>query len=301
MPDDSTTEKSPRASDETEDSDDRPDDRPTELNPPMQSNVTRKEGVISEPIEEKPDNKELTIEQYDKEKSTESLIMKAIAVNDFLNNMMDTERLSVVVKAMVAKEYAANQFIIKEGENGNHFFVSAEGEFEVVKDGEVKKTFGPGVVFGELAILYKAKRFASIRATTNAKVWSLERKVFQKIMMRTGCQEREQNVAFLSSVDALKGLSVDVLHKIGDLLKREFYETGATIIRQGDPGDKFYIIRGGRVTVMKREGDKGENRIVRILKRGDCFGEQAIINQEKRLASVIAQEPGAECLTLDRL
>lgn len=52
--------------------------------------------------------------------------------------------------------------------------------------------------------------------------------------------------------------------------------------------------------MMKRD-EKGENRIVRILKRGDCFGEQAIINQEMRLASVIAQEPGTECLTLDRL
>lgn len=232
---------SPRGSD---DLDDDLKDRPTELNPPMplQPNV-RKEGVISEPIEEK---KELSIELFDKDSATETMIAKAIAVNDFLNNMMDKERLSVVVKAMIPKEYPANSFIIKEGENGNHFFVSAEGEFEVVKDGEVKKTFGPGVVFGELAILYKAKRFASIRATTNSKVWSLERKVFQKIMMRTGCQEREQNVAFLTSIDALKGLSVDVLHKIGDLLKRVSFTV--------DSDGIFNLISSNRLrNSMKRE------------------------------------------------
>lgn len=37
------------------------------------------------------------------------------------------------------------------------------------------------------------------------------------------------------------------------------------------------------------------------LKRGDYFGEQALINQDKRMASIIANEPGTECLTLDRV
>lgn len=80
---------------------------------------------------------------------------------------------------------------------------------------------------------------------------------------------------------------------------QEFYSTGTKIIRQGDPGDKFYIIRGGGVTVTKKNG-QGESRIVGSLKRGDYFGEQALINQDKRLASIIANEPGTECLTLDR-
>lgn len=193
-------------------------ERPSELNPPMHINA-RKEGVISEPIEEKV-TKKIKIEFYDKDPDTEDLIRKAIMENDFLNNMMDEERLNVVVKAMVPKVYDENSLIIKEGESGNHFYVSDEGEFDVVKEDEIKKKFGKGVVFGELAILYKAKRFASIRATTNAKVWALERKIFQKIMMQTGSQEREQNITFLSSVTILKDLSFDVLHKISDLLKR---------------------------------------------------------------------------------
>lgn len=180
----------------------------------------RKEGIISEPVVENASSKELNIPVYEKDAATMELIIKAIGANDFLNNMMDTVRLKVVVQAMVPSKFSANSFIINEGENGNHFYVSAEGEFEVVKGGEIKKLFGPGVVFGELAILYKAKRFASIRATTDSTVWTLDRKIFQKIMMRTGCQEREQNIAFLSSVPVLKDLSPDVLQKMADLLKR---------------------------------------------------------------------------------
>ncbi|KAJ6649734.1 cGMP-dependent protein kinase, isozyme 1 [Pseudolycoriella hygida] len=271
---------------------------PNELNEPMTGNG-RKRGVIADQIEPKTNNKTFEIEFHEKNEKTQELIARAIAANDFLNNLMDNDRLNLVVKAMKSMEFESNSVIIKEGEDGSHFFVSAEGEFEVVKGSEVKTTFGAGVVFGELAILYKAKRFASIRTTTKAKVWALERRTFQKIVMNTVNQEREQNIKFLKSVSVLNGLSMDVLHKIVDLLKREFYATGTTIIRQGDPGDKFYIIRGGGVTVTKKN-NHGESRIVGSLKRGEYFGEQALINQENRLASIIANEPGTECLTLDR-
>ena len=46
---------------------------------------------------------------------------------------------------------------------GSHLFVSAEGEFEVIKGKSKVDSFGPGVIFGELAILYNSKRLASIR------------------------------------------------------------------------------------------------------------------------------------------
>ena len=83
--------------------------------------------------------------------------------NDFLRNLMDDGRLAAVVEAMNLQEFPAGSLIIREGESGSHLFVSANGRFEVLKGGHVVKTFGPGEAFGELAILYKAKRFASIR------------------------------------------------------------------------------------------------------------------------------------------
>lgn len=117
-------------------------------------------------------------------------------------------------------------------------------------------------------------------------------------MMSCGRREREENVKFLSSVSVLKDLPLVVLNKISDLLKREYFPSGSTIIRQGDPGDKFYIIRGGSVNVIK--DDDGGQRLVGILKKGAYFGEQALIHQDKRLASIVANPPGADCLTLDR-
>lgn len=39
---------------------------------------------------------------------------------------------------------------------------------------------------------------------------------------------------------------------------------------------------------------------IRTLTRGDYFGEQALIKEDKRTANIIAMAPGVECLTLDR-
>ena len=50
---------------------------------------------------------------------------------------------------------------------GSHLYVSAEGEYEVIKDGKVLGQLGIGKAFGELAILYNCKRTASIRGLYN--------------------------------------------------------------------------------------------------------------------------------------
>lgn len=69
-------------------------------------------------------------------------------------------------------------------------------------------------------------------------------------------------------------------------------------MRQGERGDKFYIIRGGTVVVSKWDGD-GEEKVVNKLSRGEFFGEQALLHDSDRLATVTAQPPGVECLTLE--
>ncbi|KAM3963402.1 cGMP-dependent protein kinase, isozyme 1-like [Aphomia sociella] len=245
------------------------------------------------------DTSDLQYEKYDKDERSTKQIKDALMENEFLKNYMHDERLNMVTEAMSSQDVPAGNFIIREGESGSHLFVSADGQFEVLKGGQIVKTFGAGVAFGELAILYRAKRFASIRCTTQAKVWTLERRVFQKIMIRSGQQELDDNLRFLASVPFLKSVKQPELVKISECLKREFFSTGTAVVRQGDVGDKFYIIRGGTAAVTKRDGE-GE-KLVNSLRRGDYFGEQALLRQDQRLATVTAMAPGVECLTLNRL
>ncbi|XP_037910317.1 cGMP-dependent protein kinase, isozyme 1 isoform X2 [Hermetia illucens] len=267
---------------------------------PPQHAAVKKQGVSGESSD--PTNQQsnsVPIPKFKKDFRSKQLIKDAIMDNDFLKNI-DSSQVRELVESMYSLDVAKGEYVIREGEVGAHLYVSAEGEFEVMKSGKVLGVMGPGKAFGELAILYNCTRTASIRCVTNARVWVLDRRVFQQIMMRTGMQRIEDNVNFLKSVPLLKNLSNDVLAKIADVLEVEFYPAGTYIIRQGASGDTFFLISQGTVKVTQRLTPTGEEKEIRTLNRGDYFGEQALINEDKRTANIIAMAPGVECLTLDR-
>ena len=61
------------------------------------------------------------------------------------------------------------------------------------------------------------------------------------------------------------------------------------IFRQGDPGDKFYIIHSGRVRVFRTDADGLETDLA-LLGAGESFGEMALLTGEARSANVEAVE-----------
>jgi len=63
---------------------------------------------------------------------------------------------------------------------------------------------------------------------------------------------------------------------------------GTVIFRQGDPGDKFYLIRTGSVRVFREDG--GLETELSVLRAGDDFGEMALFMNEPRSATVAALE-----------
>jgi len=68
-------------------------------------------------------------------------------------------------------------------------------------------------------------------------------------------------------------------------LTREHFEANEVIFRQGDRGDRVYIIIDGEVEVI-REDDQGHETVLARLKANDCFGERALIKDDVRNATV---------------
>lgn len=84
--------------------------------------------------------------------------------------------------------------------------------------------------------------------------------------------------------DVFKHLTPRSLAEMSDHLHSEHVQAGKNIIREGDPGDKFYLIRQGAVRV--RRGP--EQKEVATLREGDFFGEMALLTGQPRNASVEA-------------
>jgi putative peptide zinc metalloprotease protein len=81
-------------------------------------------------------------------------------------------------------------------------------------------------------------------------------------------------------------------------LRLERFAPGRAIIRQGERGNRFYIVQRGHVEVLQRD-ERGVTKVIDRLERGDYFGEVALLNDAPRTATCRATVP-TELLSLSR-
>ena len=241
---------------------------------------------------------------YQKSQQTKQLIKQAIHDNDFLKNLTESQ-IEEITLCMFPVSHARDSIIIKEGDVGSVVYVMEQGKVEVSKDGKLLSYIQrPGSVFGELAILYNCTRTATIRAITDCKLWAIERLCFQTIMMKSGLTRQRDYIEFLKTVPTFCNVPMETLSKISGALEETSYKKGAYIIRQGGRGDTFFIISQGQVKVTVDVQDERTQQLVektvRYLKRGDYFGEKALLGEDIRTANIIAEDDNVVCLVIDR-
>jgi len=101
-------------------------------------------------------------------------------------------------------------------------------------------------------------------------------------------QETSVICEFLKDFPLFADLTPNTLAEIADQMVVHQADAGDQVLRQGDPGDLFYLIRSGAVDVLVDE--KGQEKKVAELRQGQYFGEAALITDEPRNASIIANE-----------
>ena len=79
----------------------------------------------------------------------------------------------------------------------------------------------------------------------------------------------------------------------------ERFRDGSMIFREGEKGDKLYIVLDGRVRISKFIPGVGEEALA-VLDRGDFFGEMALIDDKARSADAKAHDGDATVLSIDR-
>ncbi|MCJ1352589.1 MAG: hypothetical protein MMC33_002573 [Icmadophila ericetorum] len=225
--------------------------------------------------------------------------LKTAVAGNFLFSHLDDEQSSQVLGALVEKPIPAKGIkVITQGDAGDYFYVVEKGNFDIYineagsvqpgPDGLGKKvtSIGPGGSFGELALMYNAPRAATVISTEpQSLLWAMDRVTFRRILMDSAFQRRRMYESFLEEVPLLSGLLPYERSKIADALETQKFPAGSVIIKEGDPGEAFYLLESGSAEVYKR--GSGDKPILRY-KKGDYFGELALLDDKPRAASVIS-------------
>jgi putative ABC transport system ATP-binding protein len=104
---------------------------------------------------------------------------------------------------------------------------------------------------------------------------------------------------FLRTVELFKHLTPTEITNIAEKMKRRRFAKDQIIIREGDPGEEFFLIGEGTVDVRKRVS-VGEERHLATLNPGNFFGERALIVDEPRNATCLAASDNVELFALGK-
>ncbi|XP_066155091.1 cAMP-dependent protein kinase type I regulatory subunit isoform X1 [Euwallacea fornicatus] len=262
-----------------------------------QGPVRRRGGISAEPVTEE-DATSYVKKVVPKDYKTMAALSKAIAKNVLFSHLDENER-SDIFDAMFPVTFLPGEVIIQQGDEGDNFYVIDQGEVEVYVNNELVVTIGEGGSFGELALIYGTPRAATVKAKTDVKLWGIDRDSYRRILMGSTIRKRKMYEEFLARVSILENLDKWERLTVADALEPVSFEDSETIVRQGEPGDDFYIIVEGSAVVKQKRAEGEEPREVGRLGPSDYFGEIALLLDRPRAATVVACGP-LKCVKLDR-
>eukprot|EP00477_Mikrocytos_mackini_P000793 GAHX01000849.1.p1 GENE.GAHX01000849.1~~GAHX01000849.1.p1 ORF type:complete len:812 (+),score=185.82 GAHX01000849.1:27-2462(+) len=272
---------------------------------------------------------QLTSQQKALTKNTNKLttdqIYKKLVKVPLLRNIPGNfiETLSTKVRI---KNFDSGVSIIKEDGIGDEFYIIVSGEVSIEKKGkenpeEVVKIakLTPRDYFGEIALLRDVKRTASAIAISETLCLVLDREIFKqakkfiKFPKRMAvCHTAIENFTLpgVSEEDFIKtkvdieliekaisnsklltspesnSLSHERIRKLIEGMVSKHYKKGDMVIKEKEEGHYFYVVADGLFHIQARE------KLLKVSKTGDSFGELSLLHNSPRNASIICKEDG---------
>jgi CRP-like cAMP-binding protein len=202
--------------------------------------------------------------------------------------------------------YKKKDFVFKQGDRDGYSFYILEGEIELLSDKEVKNTIVSGTESSLYAMARLQPRQFSAKAKTDVVVMQIERSALDRLMVAeeqrtgefTGTGGIEVEVADVGGEDSgdwmtrmlqselFCRLPTANIHQLFALLEPLEFKKGDTVITQGESGEYYYIIQEGRCEVARAPSPGAKPIKLAELNTGDSFGEEALLTNAKRNASI---------------
>ena len=220
------------------------------------------------------------IHEKNAEKEDYDLIYEIISKHFFLQTLNHQAKNEICI-SMSLYFLKGGKTLYTQGNPGNFWYIVHSGELNRYMDDKLIAKIGPGDSFGEHALMNNSPRSNTVVSVSDCKLWVLKRQVFKKILEFIFTSNYEQNMKFLNGINI--PLDSTIKSIMANNLIQEIYNQGKYIFKEGEFGNCMYIIKEGEVECVK--GDK----VIRVLKQGDNFGQKAILEEGKRSLDVKAK------------
>lgn len=205
--------------------------------------------------------------------------------------------LTTLLKGTTLKKYDKNEYIIKQGEKGDNFYMILDGIVEVIKERENEKivvaNLSEGAIFGEMSYFSNRDRTASVKSIVPLYVLEFNPSMLKELIARSP-KIGEVFQKFVSERVLNNLLTTNPLFRPFDrdrkiqLLKRFIIHKlpqDTVMVREGEEGRGLYVILGGTVEISKKD-EHGDTVVINKLGPGDVFGEISLIYNQPTTASV---------------
>jgi len=231
-------------------------------------------------------------------------IRELIPINELPPNLQ--ARLLEKAKIMDVKK---SRFIFKQGDKDDYSYYLLDGEIELYANNQLDSVIQGGSDRAKYALAQLQPRQYSAKAKTALKILLIERNNLDQLMLLA--QETTTDPTLRSGggsdieVDEVDGVDDDTdwmtqmlqselfskipmanIHQLFALLEEVEFSAGDVVIKQGDPGDHYYIVSEGRCAVSRKPTPKSNDIKLAELKTGDSFGEEALISESTRNATI---------------
>jgi cGMP-dependent protein kinase len=232
------------------------------------------------------------ISQPVKSDASKRLIKEALRRHIVFSSLTD-DNSEVIMSAMKLYRIKSREVVFEQGMEGYNFYVVAAGQLEVLVNRLKVKTLKTGDSFGELALLQNLPRSATVKTIEPCQLWVIDRYTFNEALRLVNSATYTENKTFIDGVVMLQYLTQIQRNSLVSCLTTQTYSHGDVIVNEGDAGELFFIIKEGTVACSQ------QGQEIRLLSRGEFFGEQALLYNCARTATCKAVGP-VKCLSITR-
>jgi CRP-like cAMP-binding protein len=221
-------------------------------------------------------------------------------------NGLKRDNLAALLRKVQLRELSPGQVLFKEGDTEKRTFYIVSGILELLDQGKVVSTIEGGTDAARNPVAPIFPRRVSARARDRVQFISIDSDLLDVMLTwdQTGSYEVSelQGKSDGSSEDWMTMLlQTKAFHKIPPAniqaifmrMQQINYTSGDVILKQGAEGDYFYVLTRGQAVVTRETPLSKEGIKLAELQVGDTFGEEALISDAKRNATVTMASDGA--------